>query len=357
MNKKALTEADIRTKFITPALVGANGDKWDLMTQVREEVYFTKGRVIVRGKSVRRGVARRADYILDYKPNIPLALIEAKDNHHAVGDGMPQALDCAEMLDIPFVYSSNGDAFLEHDRTVTSGPVTREIPLDQFPSPEELWTRYCQAKGLTGSQALVATQDYFDDGSGKTPRYYQLIAINRTVEAIARGLGRILLVMATGHGQDLHRLPDHLAAVEVRRQETHPLPGGSQHPGRPDQDQRLQALRPGLTKITNRTGGQGVRDLPLPLSGGHRHRGGAEHLQAVLPGLLRSGLRGRVSPGQCRGRCRLAQGARLLLRGHPDRHDGHPQGNQGRLQHRLLRRAPLQLLLAAGHRGRLSGAL
>jgi type I restriction enzyme R subunit len=201
MNKKALTEADIRTKFITPALVGANGGKWDLMTQVREEVYFTKGRVIVRGKSVRRGVARRADYILDYRPNIPLALIEAKDNHHAVGDGMPQALDCAEMLDIPFVYSSNGDAFLEHDRTVTSGPVTREIPLDQFPSPEELWARYCQAKGLTGSQALVATQDYFDDGSGKTPRYYQLIAINRTVEAIARGLGRILLVMATGTGK------------------------------------------------------------------------------------------------------------------------------------------------------------
>ena len=201
MNKKALTEADIRTKFITPALVGANGDKWDLMTQVREEVYFTKGRVMVRGKSVRRGVARRADYILDYKPNIPLALIEAKDNHHAVGDGMQQALDCAEMLDIPFVYSSNGDAFLEHDRTVTSGAVTREIPLDQFPSPEELWTRYCQAKGLTGSQALVATQDYFDDGAGKTPRYYQLIAINRTVEAIARGLDRILLVMATGTGK------------------------------------------------------------------------------------------------------------------------------------------------------------
>ena len=141
MNKKALTEADIRTKFITPALVGAKGDKWDLLTQVREEVYFTKGRVIVRGKTVKRGVARRADYILVYKPNIPLALIEAKDNNHAVGDGMQQALDCAEMLDIPFVYSSNGDAFLEHDRTVTTGAVTREIPLDQFPTPAELWAR------------------------------------------------------------------------------------------------------------------------------------------------------------------------------------------------------------------------
>jgi len=201
MNKKALTEADIRTQFITPALVGANGDKWDLMTQVREEVYFTKGRVMVRGKTVKRGIARRADYILVYKPNIPLALIEAKDNNHAVGDGMPQALDCAETLDIPFVYSSNGDAFLEHDRTVTTGAVTREIPLDQFPTPAELWARYCKAKGLVAQGQAVAVQDYFDDASGRTPRYYQRIAINRTVEAIARGASRILLVMATGTGK------------------------------------------------------------------------------------------------------------------------------------------------------------
>jgi type I restriction enzyme R subunit len=171
MNKKALTEADIRTKFITPALVGVHGEKWDLMTQVREEVYFTKGRVIVRGKTVQRGVARRADYILVYKPNMPLALLEVKDNNHTVGDGMQQALDCAEMLDIPFVYSSNGDAFLEHDRTVTSGAVTREIPLDQFPSPDELWARYCKAKGLAGQPAAIVTQDYFEDGSGKQPRY------------------------------------------------------------------------------------------------------------------------------------------------------------------------------------------
>ncbi len=201
MNKKTLTEADIRTKFITPALVGANGDKWDLLTQVREEVFFTKGRVIVRGKTVKRGVARRADYILFYKPNIPLALIEAKDNNHAVGDGMQQALDCAETLDIPFVYSANGDAFLEHDRTVTTGAVTREIPLDQFPAPAELWARYCKAKGLVAEEQIVAVQDYFDDGSGKTPRYYQRIAINRTVEAIARGASRVLLVMATGTGK------------------------------------------------------------------------------------------------------------------------------------------------------------
>jgi type I restriction enzyme R subunit len=201
MNKKSLTETDIRTKFITPALVGPNGDKWNVMTQIREEAYFTKGRVIVRGKTVKRGVAKKADYLLYYKPNVPIAVIEAKDNNHAIGDGMQQALEYAEILDVPFAYSSNGDAFLEHDRTVTSGTVTREFPLDQFPTPEELWGRYCAAKGWTEGQQKVTTQDYYDDGSLKAPRYYQLIAINRTVDAIARGENRILLVMATGTGK------------------------------------------------------------------------------------------------------------------------------------------------------------
>ena len=201
MNKKALTEADIRTKFITPALVGAKGDKWNLMAQIREEAYFTKGRVIVRGKTVKRGEAKKADYLLSYKPNLPIAVIEAKDNNHAVGAGMQQALEYAEILDVPFAYSSNGDAFLEHDRTVATGTVTREIPLDQFPTPDELWSRYCAAKGWTEGQQKVTTQDYYDDGSRKAPRYYQLIAINRTVEAIARGENRILLVMATGTGK------------------------------------------------------------------------------------------------------------------------------------------------------------
>lgn len=201
MNKKALTETDIRTKYITPALLGTNGDKWNLMTQMREEAYFTRGRVIVRGKTVKRGEAKKADYLLFYKPNLPLAVLEAKDNNHSVGDGMQQALEYAEILDVPFAYSSNGDAFLEHDRTVTSGTVTREIPLDQFPSPAELWNRYCAAKNLAPPQVAIATQDYFDDGSRKSPRYYQLIAINRTVEAIARGENRIFLVMATGTGK------------------------------------------------------------------------------------------------------------------------------------------------------------
>jgi type I restriction enzyme R subunit len=171
------------------------------MTQIREEVYFTKGRVIVRGKTVTRGEAKKADYVLSYKPNLPIAVVEAKDNNHSVGAGMQQALEQAEILDVPFAYSSNGDAFLEHDRTVTSGPATREIPLDQFPTPAELWARYCKAKGYGASQVAVATQDYYDNGSQKSPRYYQLIAINRTVDAIARGLNRILLVMATGTGK------------------------------------------------------------------------------------------------------------------------------------------------------------
>jgi type I restriction enzyme, R subunit len=201
VNKKELTEADIRTKFITPALGGPDGSKWHVMTQVREEIYFTKGRVIVRGKTVKRGEAKKADYLLYYKPGIPIAVIEAKDNNHSVGAGMQQALEYAEILDVPFAYSSNGDAFLEHDRTGANGSVERELSLDEFPSPEDLWGRYRTAKGYTPAQDVVATQGYYDDSSGKSPRYYQLVAINRTIDAIARGQNRILLVMATGTGK------------------------------------------------------------------------------------------------------------------------------------------------------------
>lgn len=198
MDKKNLTETDIRTKFITPAIIGAS---WDLMTQIREEFFFTKGRVVVRGKTVSREKAKKADYILYSKANIPIAVVEAKDNTHAVGAGMQQALDYAEILDIPFAYSSNGDAFLEHDRTVKDGPVEREIPLDRFPTPAELSSRLAKARGLDASQTAIVSQDYYDDGSGKSPRYYQLNAVNRTVEAIARGERRLLLVMATGTGK------------------------------------------------------------------------------------------------------------------------------------------------------------
>jgi len=198
VNKKELSERDICSKFITPALVSA---EWDLMTQIREEVSFTKGRVIVRGKLSTRGEPKRADYILYHKPGIPLAVIEAKDNNHSVGAGMQQALDYSDSLDVPFVFSSNGDAFTFHDRTGQSSPVEVEIPLNAFPSPADLWQRYCTWKGITSEQAPVVEQDYHPDPPEKQPRYYQEIAINRATEAIAKGQDRLLLVMATGTGK------------------------------------------------------------------------------------------------------------------------------------------------------------
>ena len=199
LDKKSLTEQDIRTKFITPALTA--GGKWDVMNQIREEVYFTKGRVIVRGQSSTRGEPKKADYVLFYKPGIRLAVLEAKDNNHPVGGGMQQALEYGEILDVPFVFSSNGDGFLFHDRTGQSQPVEQELTLDQFPSAEDLWQRYCVWKGLTPAQTAVVAQDYCVQGEDKTPRYYQEIAINRTIEAIAKGQSRILLTMATGTGK------------------------------------------------------------------------------------------------------------------------------------------------------------
>ena len=198
MDKKSLSERDICTKFITPALRKAG---WDEMSQIREEVSFTKGQIIVRGKLVSRGKGKRADYILYYKPNIPIAVIEAKDNTHAIGDGLQQALDYADTLDIPFVFSSNGDGFVFHDRTGMSAEKEATLGLDGFPPPGDLWNRYRAWKGLTAEAEEIVLQDYFDDGSGKTPRYYQVNAVNAAIEAIAKGRDRILLVMATGTGK------------------------------------------------------------------------------------------------------------------------------------------------------------
>jgi type I restriction enzyme, R subunit len=198
MNKRDLSERDICTKYITPAIVTAG---WDIQWQIREEVGFTKGRIIVRGKLVTRGKAQRADYILYYKPNIPIALIEAKDNNNPVGSGIQQAIKYAATLDVPFVFSSNGDAFLFHDRTGQSSQTETELPLDAFPSPGQLWESYRKWKDLAPAQEEVVLQDYHEDASGKEPRYYQRIAINKTIEAIAKGEDRILLVMATGTGK------------------------------------------------------------------------------------------------------------------------------------------------------------
>ena len=198
MDKKSLSERDICTKFITPALRRAG---WDEMTQIREEVSFTKGRIIVRGKLVSRGKGKRADYILSVRPNIPIALIEAKENTLPISAGIQQGLEYAETLGIPFVFSSNGDGFVFHDRTSQSLNQETELGLEEFPSPEDLWARYRAWKGLSEAASDVALQDYYDDGSGKAPRYYQVNAVNAAVEAIAKGKDRVLLVMATGTGK------------------------------------------------------------------------------------------------------------------------------------------------------------
>ena len=197
MDKRSLSERDICTKFITPALRNAG---WDEMLQIREEVSFTKGRIIVRGKLVTRGQGKRADYILYIKPNIPIALIEAKDNTHSVGDGIQQALDYAQTLKVPFVFSSNGDGFVFHDRTGASMPRETTLSLDAFPAPSDLWARFCAWKGLDGDAERIVLQEYYD-GSGKAPRYYQVNAVNAAIEAIAQGQNRVLLVMATGTGK------------------------------------------------------------------------------------------------------------------------------------------------------------
>jgi len=199
MSKSSLSERDICTKFITPALVQAG---WDLQKQIREEVSFTAGRIIVQGKKVSRGKPKRADYILYYKSDLPLALIEAKEQSgHSADSGMQQALDYASILDIPFVYSSNGSAFIEHDRTKASGIIEKELTMGDFPSPQLLYERYKKYKGLNKQQEHVVLQDIYTASDGKTPRYFQQVAINRTIEAIVKGQNRILLVMATGTGK------------------------------------------------------------------------------------------------------------------------------------------------------------
>ncbi|MEB9441258.1 DEAD/DEAH box helicase family protein [Bacillus cereus] len=198
MNKKQLTETEICTKFITPALISAG---WDIMSQISQEQSFNSGQIIVDEGKVARVKNKKYDYLLSVKGNIPLAIIEAKDNNHSVGDGMQQGMEYAQILDVPFVYSTNGDAFIEHDRTV-SVKKEREIPLDQFPSSEELWRRYKQWKDITTErEEAVITQEYLVDQKGKKPRYYQRIAVNKVIEAVAKGENRILLVMATGAGK------------------------------------------------------------------------------------------------------------------------------------------------------------
>ena len=205
MDKRELSERDICTKFITPAIQQAGWQQHEF----REEVSLTDGRVMVRGKLAARirnpdakGGPKRADYVLYARPSVPIAIVEAKQAKFSIGHGMQQALTYAEMLDAPFAISSNGNGFLLHDRTGLTQPVERTLALDAFPSPAELWSLYQQWKGLVEAEAVrLVEQPYYTDGSGREPRYYQRVAINRAIEAIAKGQQRVLLVMATGTGK------------------------------------------------------------------------------------------------------------------------------------------------------------
>ena len=198
MDKKQLTERDICTKYILPAVKKAG---WDIHTQIREEVHLTAGRVIVRGQMGLRSKGKRADFVLYHKPNMPLAIIEAKKNTLPIAAGMQQGLSYADLLEVPFIFSSNGDGFIFHDKTGLSPQIEQELSLDEFPSHNELWQKYQQWKGYQSQELETITQDYYEDGSGKSPRYYQVHAINKTVEAIVKGEQRALLVMATGTGK------------------------------------------------------------------------------------------------------------------------------------------------------------
>ncbi|OME55201.1 DEAD/DEAH box helicase family protein [Paenibacillus odorifer] len=195
MTKKNLSEEDIKARYITPAITNAG---WDIKKQIRLEYAFTAGRIILRGNVTTRGKRKRADYVLFYKNNFPLAVIEAKDNNHSVGAGLQQAIAYAKALDIYYVYASNGDGFIEQN--LITGEVS-ELSLGEFPSPEDLYRRYLNDKNVTDAEEKVLLEPYYYVPNYKIPRYYQRIAINRTVDAVAKGQDRVLLVCATGTGK------------------------------------------------------------------------------------------------------------------------------------------------------------
>ena len=193
LSKKDMTEEDIKLQYITPAIVS----KWDI-GKISMEKQITDGKVNLKGNIVFREKPKRADYILYLSANNPIAVVEAKDNNHSVSYGLQQAITYAKMLDLPFAYSSNGDGFAEHDFLTGK---EREFGLDEFPSEDELIARYKSEAELTDSQETILNQPYFSSQTTYAPRYYQRIAVNRTVDAIARGQQRLLLVMATGTGK------------------------------------------------------------------------------------------------------------------------------------------------------------
>ncbi|MFM7000539.1 MAG: DEAD/DEAH box helicase family protein [Limnohabitans sp.] len=196
--KKELSESDIKAKFITPAIIKAG---WDEIAHIRREVTLTPGPVVVRGNLSSRNKKKKkfADYVLQKEKGVPIAVIEAKDNNCTISHGLQQALGYADILDVPCAFSSNGDGFASHNKAAAVGEDTEtEFAMDEFPSPDLLWQRYKQFRGISDANEELVTEPYFDAGGGKEPRYYQAEAINRVIEKVAKGQKRLLLVMATG---------------------------------------------------------------------------------------------------------------------------------------------------------------
>jgi len=201
IDKKELSETDICDLFITPSIKAAG---WNPIKQIRREVTLTPGPVIVRGNLSSRNQKKRkfADYVLSQKPGVPVAIVEAKDNKHTVSHGMQQALGYTQILDVPSAFSSNGDGFAGHNKApAVREDIETQFPLDQFPSPRTLWQRYKVYRGIADVSEALVLQPYHTDSSGKEPRYYQVEAINRVLEAVSKNQRRILLVMATGTGK------------------------------------------------------------------------------------------------------------------------------------------------------------
>lgn len=201
MDKKTFSELDICDQFITPHIIGAG---WDQSTQIGRDVTLAPGPVVVRGNMSSRNKKKKkfADYVLSWKPGVPVAVVEAKDNNHTVSQGMQQALGYADILNVPSALSSNGDAFASHNKKPEAGEdIETQFPLEDFPAPDVLWKRYKAFRGITDEEEELVQQPYHQDPSGKEPRYYQVEAINRTVESVAHKKNRVLLVMATGTGK------------------------------------------------------------------------------------------------------------------------------------------------------------
>lgn len=193
LSKNKMSEEDVKLQYITPAILS----KWN-RSKITMETKITDGRINLKGNLVTREKPKRADYILYLNANNPIAIIEAKDNTHSISHGLQQAMNYAKMLDLPFAYSSNGDGFAEHDFLTGE---ERQFTMDEFPTEEELVARFKGESNMTPTQEAVMEQPYYSSQNTYPPRYYQRIAINRTVDAIARGQNRLLLVMATGTGK------------------------------------------------------------------------------------------------------------------------------------------------------------